>query len=145
MVHCNDKTRIGATLLLLALLAASWMMITAAGCLGEKNNPAVLNSRAREAEEAGRLEEAVRLLQESLAQRPAQPAAMISLGRVQYYLGRPEAAAGAYRKALELEPGSLEAMTGLGLSLLAQRQDQEALDLFNRVLLTAPKSPRALY
>src|SRR5580704_8318333 len=64
----------------------------------------------------GRNAEAIDLIAAALKQNPQVAAAWVNLGNVQAAAGRPEEAAGSYRKALALSPGDsaiLNALAGI--------------------------------
>ncbi|MFO1070570.1 MAG: c-type cytochrome biogenesis protein CcmI [Geminicoccaceae bacterium] len=87
-------------------------------------------------------------LEARLADSPADTEGWLMLGRSKAALGDPEAAAHAYRKALALEPGSVEALAGLAEALVMAGNGvvgPEAEDLLRRLEAAAPDDPRAGY
>ena len=62
------------------------------------------------------------------------------IGSIHAELAEPDAAAAAYRKALEFTPGSVDARLGLGDVYLQQGKAEDALIEYNRALAADPKS-----
>ncbi len=81
---------------------------------------------------------ATRQWQEVARLLPYEPDAWFQLGNLAYTARAFADAQGYFRKALELKPDLLEGMNGLGLSLAAQGQNDEAMREFRAVLQLNP-------
>lgn len=93
-------------------------------------------------EDAGRLSDAVRILEQGIARRSSAPALVI-LGDAYRQLNLPEAARRSFQRAVELEPANSEAWYGLGL---VERFDDasRAAEFFARSI-AADKNHAAAY
>ncbi len=81
---------------------------------------------------------AMRQWQEVARLLPYEPDAWFQLGNLAYTARAFTDAQGYFRKALELKPDLLEGMNGLGLSLAAQGQSDEAMREFQAALQLNP-------
>lgn len=89
----------------------------------------------------GKLDEAVRLLREALAQRPHSASAHFHLGNVLNSLGRPEEAKACYETAIALVPDFAEAHYNLGNTLQTLGRHQEARARYEQALPLMPDRP----
>jgi TolB-like protein/Flp pilus assembly protein TadD len=91
------------------------------------NDAYVLFIAAVQAQIEGRLDDALKLINASLAQDPLNPSSYLILNYVQIRRGRLAEAEAALRRALEISPTLTHAHYGLGLVLLARNDPQAAL------------------
>jgi len=91
----------------------------------------------------GRLDEASRELQKTVALRPAMPEAWQQLGLVQQKLGRHADAAVSLKNAAALNPNSLPTQFALGISEMNLRQYPAAITAFQKATQLAPNSYEA--
>ena len=75
---------------------------------------------------AGYPEQALPYLQKVLARSPGNVRVQVVVGQIQLDANRLDEAAGAFRKALNLDSANAEALNGLGLALAKQGQSGEA-------------------
>jgi tetratricopeptide (TPR) repeat protein len=68
----------------------------------------------------------------------------LSLGSVFFERGYPETSEAFFRRALEDDPGSAEALYGIGSACLEQHKNQEARENFERALQLHPSYPGTL-
>lgn len=87
---------------------------------------------------AGRLDEARRQLELSLATEPGVPEVLNNLGNVWQRLDQPEKAVARFREALALRPRDPTVLNNLGNSLLYLGQADEGLALLRRSMELAP-------
>jgi len=85
-------------------------------------------------ERLGRSETLEKTLREVLVKHDKDPNAHFILGRYLYKKGDPVGAIAELRKAVELNPTSLEARKSLGTALLAENRINEALDEYRSLL-----------
>lgn len=90
-------------------------------------NARVMNLAATVVSNRGRLEEAIALYRQAIAQDPLRPGCYSNLGAELCAAGRFKEAEAAYRKALELGPQASGLHAWLSQSLLAQGRGEEAL------------------
>lgn len=91
---------------------------------------------------------AVGLAQRAIAREPNGPYALgatLMLGQTLQILKRPADAAGAYRRAIALDPTNAEAHAGLGTALLDLGESDAAIKSFRTALTHNPSHPRAAF
>lgn len=92
--------------------------------------------------ERGDFRAAVREARRAVADRPNHADAWILLGQTEGQgLARYEPAIAAFRRALDLDPASAEAASGLAVLLTGSGREKEAIDVLKRGLVLAPESP----
>jgi tetratricopeptide (TPR) repeat protein len=91
-----------------------------------------------EREAAGEYDAAIAALSPVMDRQPDYEFVVLRLAWLKYLNGDYNASLGDYRRALELNERSLEAMLGITLPLLAQRRWREAAAQAQRVLAVAP-------
>ena len=84
--------------------------------------------------QAGKIPEAVEVLERAIASEPEPFEAYTQQGELLQQQGKPGPAASRYRQALELDPNSAVAHNGLGSVLGSQGRFEEALTHFQRAL-----------
>lgn len=94
---------------------------------------------------AGRGEEALEMIQHASRLSPANPEYLFWLGTAHWSMGDREMEQLSYRKAVQIDPDYLPVLVNLGHSLLENREPEEALQAYNRVLTIAPNHQIALY
>ena len=88
------------------------------------------------------LHQARALLEEAVALDPPRSEGHLGLAQVRYRLGEADAAAVAYRRALELEPYNVQALNDLAWILNEDfEKPQEALELANKGVARYPNNP----
>ena len=85
-----------------------------------------------------RLGDALQLAEAGVAATPENPELWNALGVVLRASGKPEEAIGCYRRALDLRPGDLAAMSNLANALKDLQRYREAVDLHQRVVSAQP-------
>ncbi|MDM7925809.1 MAG: tetratricopeptide repeat protein [bacterium] len=92
--------------------------------------------------ERGDFRAAVREAKRAVADKPNDSEAWILLGQVEGQgLAVYSPAIDAFRRGLELDPGSVEAASGLAVLLTGSGRAKEATDVLKRGLVLAPESP----
>lgn len=91
----------------------------------DPRNPTVLVQLAACREAQGRVEEAVVLLEQAIAERPNEPKASYFRGRLELNRGQSAAAVGYLRRAAELDPSDQEALYSLVLALTSVGTPEE--------------------
>jgi predicted O-linked N-acetylglucosamine transferase (SPINDLY family) len=91
--------------------------------------------------DAGRDDQAVRLLGRAVELQPTKAVYFCALGLAHAKAGAPEQATEALRKALELQPGMTEAAIHLGMVLLDRGEVDEALRYLDDVAAGASETP----
>jgi predicted TPR repeat methyltransferase len=111
----------------------------------QPDQPDILHARGVEAAQAGRLDEALELLQGAAAGNPGEPTCHSNLGSVLQALGRLEEAAEAHERAVELSARQLALHCyNLGAALGALRQLDRAEAAYRRALEHFPGFVQAL-
>lgn len=93
--------------------------------------------------EQGKFDQVVAALEKSVARSPNDSKARNLLGIALSRVGRQEAANEQFRKAVELNPGSIPSLKNLALSELTLGRLKESQLHFETVLRAAPKDPAA--
>lgn len=93
--------------------------------------------------EAGRLDDAERAFEASLALVPGRPSTLANLGAVRVRLGQPARALESLDAALAAAPGDVDALAHRADALARLGRHAEALAAFDRVLERAPDHPAA--
>src|SRR2546425_492737 len=88
-------------------------------------------------------EEAVKEFQQALNSEPKFAAARINLALAYNFLNDSAKALTEARKAIEVAPNNPYAQYALAMALRAEKQDDEALAAFNRVLTLDPRDAAA--
>ncbi len=101
--------------------------------------------RAVVLEEEGRLEEAVELYRAITEANPRSAIPWLNLGNVQMKLGRIDDAEESYRNAIDLSPGSRDAMNNLAWLLASERRSLEEAELLARRAVLEPGPDAFLY
>lgn len=91
----------------------------------------------------GRGPEAIRLLELVVQRQPNQVAAWVLLGQMRRETGNVGAAETAYRRAVQLDPGNIDAWFGLGV--VALDRPREAAVAFRKVVAQKPDHTLAHY
>jgi predicted TPR repeat methyltransferase len=107
------------------------------------DHPGVLHCAGVLAHQQGRSEEAVALIERSLALEPDQPDWYSNLGIVLKALGRLDEAVEAYRRAIRLAPDHANAHCNLGVILRAQGKLDEAEAAYRAAVRLAPEHAEA--
>ena len=111
----------------------------------EPTSPAVHYWMGRVYMEGGSLPEAAREFSEATRLAPQDEHAFISLGHVDYRLGKEEEAFQAYRRANQLKPGVAPVLTGLGNIYYSRRQYDRARKNYEKALKIDPSLSEARY
>ena len=93
-----------------------------------------MNNRAAEHLVAGAVDDAYAHAREAIRQDPTYAASYNTLGVVYQRRGLPAAAERAYRAALGLDAGAIDALNGLAVLLVQRQQAREAVPLLRRAL-----------
>ena len=96
----------------------------------DPTNPDIIVDAAVLARDLGRPDEALALLEYSVARDPVNPLAHQSLGTAYLWAGRLDESIESYRTALRLVPGRLSAQYGIGTALLVKGEPEQALAAF---------------
>lgn len=102
-------------------------------------------ARARAAIEAGRLKEALPLLDAAIAAEPGKAGAYLLRGIVRFELKQWDPALADYEAALRLDPTNAEAWYRRGYWWAADAKDRKALADYARAIELDPANPRYLY
>ncbi|MBI4575157.1 MAG: tetratricopeptide repeat protein [Planctomycetes bacterium] len=84
---------------------------------------------------------AVGVLEAAARREDATAVVLAALGDAQWVAGAPAAAADAYRRALALDPRSMDALHGLGRTRVAEGDDREAVRLYLEYRAVADRRP----
>jgi Flp pilus assembly protein TadD len=95
---------------------------------------------ARNALENGDYNTAIRFFESVRKSSPSHAAPILGLARAHLAAGSHEEAMLAYRDALELDSDNIDALDGMGRSLVLTGNYREAIDYFNRLLDEAPSA-----
>jgi Flp pilus assembly protein TadD len=125
------------------------LLVVALGCAPAAENRAVgqqesvrqLRTRARAAHELGHAEEAVRLLQEAVELRPADPELWNDLGLALEESGDGQAAVGAYETAIRTDPRLAEPHLNLAILLMRRGISGRARTEFAEAVQADPANP----
>jgi len=106
--------------------------------LRHKDDNAILTRRGGLLVEAGRLTEAVEVLDVVLGRRPDQFEARLSRGAAQLLLNKPAAARSDFEYLLKDNPNFARALLGLGRACLAEKNEGDAALHFQKVIELTP-------
>lgn len=104
-------------------------------------------SPSRPAEESVPPELAQRIaeLQRRLAEKPADPELLASLGSLYFDTNQPRLAIEAYEASLRFAPGNVHVMTDLGIMYREIGDPEKAVELFREVIALKPNFENALF
>lgn len=126
----------------MARLEPAWKKTKHATIIVRPGDPAAPALRAAvRLEEEGKLALAAHAYREIITQHPKSTLAWTNLGNAENQLGRRPAAEEAFRKALELDPDSADALNNLAWLLYEEKRYEEAEPLARKAVLT--KAPDA--
>lgn len=126
----------------MARLEPAWKKTKHATIIVRPGDPAAPALRAAvRLEEEGKLALAAHAYREIITQHPKSTLAWTNLGNAENQLGRRPAAEEAFRKALELDPDSADALNNLAWLLYEDKRYEEAEPLARKAVLT--KAPDA--
>jgi len=118
-------------------LESAWNPTKHATILIRPADPAAAEIRAAvQLEEQGKLALAAHSYREVLAKNPRSTLAWTNLGNVEMRLGRRPAAEEAFRKALEIEPDSADALNNLAWLLFEEKRIDEAEPIARKAAIT---------
>ncbi|MCU0756859.1 MAG: tetratricopeptide repeat protein [Xanthomonadales bacterium] len=137
-MHARSASLWFATLLCAAVLLMLLVAPIPAHAAGEL-------ARAQAAVEAGRLKEALPLLDAAIAAEPARAGAFLLRGIVRFELQQWDPALADYEAALRLDPGNAEAWYRRGYWWAADAKDRKALPDYERAIALDPANSRYLY
>lgn len=89
-------------------------------------------------ESSGQLQQAADTYRMALAKQTEDPVIRFNLGNVLFQLGEAKAAALEFRRAIQIDPGYVEAWNNLGCVLFELDQVDESVTTFQRALRLAP-------
>jgi YaiO family outer membrane protein len=115
--------------------------------LGDAQGLAASRPSAEEAgqpESAGRYDEALAALQQRAASNPNDRVARLAIGRLHERMGHPDRAEAVFRSVLLEDSTSVEALLGVGRTLLNRLRWDEALEVLDRAEKLAPSDPDVL-
>lgn len=104
-------------------------------------HPALLRIRAEALLDAGRIEEAGKLLNRALTLAPRDAATILSIGRLLIAEDRTEEAIQAFQAATDAQPDLVDAWNALGAAHAAVGQLPQARVAFGRAVELAPQDP----
>ena len=111
----------------------------------EPHHPDALHLGGMVAQRRGEHEEAIDLMNLSIAASPEQPAYRVNLGRLYQELERYDEAIGCYRKAQELDGENAEARNDMGIALKSLGRLEEAADCYREAIAINPRFAIAHY
>lgn len=94
---------------------------------------------------AGKEDEGLAMIQHASQLAPENPEYLFWLGTAHWRMGDTEMEQQSYRKAVQMDPAYLPALVNLGHNLLENKEPEEALHTYNRVIAIAPNHQVALY
>jgi rhomboid protease GluP len=125
------------------LAIAAVTLVLASALVARTKSYVIPAERGRKALAAGRSDEAIDMLLQSIQKNPEFAEGYSLLGQAYMQKQQPAAAEGAYRRALALQPKASGVRYELGMAILAQGRTAEALALFTELARSDPKSAAA--
>ncbi|HQJ33355.1 MAG TPA: tetratricopeptide repeat protein, partial [Anaerolineaceae bacterium] len=112
--------------------------------LAEKypENVAVLNNLAQKQIQIGEIEKAEQTLQRSLVLDQTNPETLVALGTVDRLHGNLDQALAHLAKAIELQPGLVEAYLEMGLTYQDRREISNAIQTYHKAIAMVSNDPR---
>jgi RNA polymerase subunit RPABC4/transcription elongation factor Spt4 len=106
-------------------------------------DPEKLNAQAVQAFERENFKEAARLFEQAALAAPGNASYRVNLGVALAEMGEEAGALSAYRQALQVNPGELSAYLNMGYLYNQQERQNEARELWEKVIALAPDSEEA--
>ena len=106
------------------------------------NSIAVLNKFAEYQIEAGQLDKAEKILQQSLAISEENPQTLLSLGKIDRLKGNLDQAISRLDKAIKLDPSRIDAYLEMGQTFQDRREVTNAIETYHKAIAMVSKDPR---
>ena len=119
-------------------------MMLAGSAAGEQGAPLPTQAEAEALAQQGDREAALAAFQRRAAANPGDLTARLWVARLHVQMGRPELAEPVYRAVMLEAPNNVEAMTGVGTTLVSMERGDEALLILDRAAKLEPKNAAIL-
>ena len=119
-------------------------MMLAGSAAGEQGAPLPTQAEAEALAQQGNREAALAAFQRRAAANPADLTARLWIARLHTQMGRPDLAESVYRAVMLEAPDNVEAMTGVGTTLVSMQRGDEALLILDRTAKLEPKNAAVL-
>lgn len=106
------------------------------------NSIPVLNKLAEYQIEAGQLDKAEKILQQSLAISEDNPQTLLSLGKIDRLKGNLDQAISRLDKAIKLDPSRIDAYLEMGQTFQDRREVNNAIETYHKAIAMVSKDPR---
>ena len=106
------------------------------------NSIAVLNKLAEYQIEAGQLDKAEKILQQSLVISEENPQTLLSLGKIDRLKGNLDQAISRLDKAIKLDPSRIDAYLEMGQTFQDRREVNNAIETYHKAIAMVSKDPR---
>ena len=107
--------------------------------------PTALHYLGLIAQQTGKSQEAVRLLERSIALQPRDVRAHNHLGQVWLVLKRPDAARSCFEAAVQIDPNHVDSLNNLANMVRSGGDLERAIAIYRRVLALDPRAALAIY
>jgi tetratricopeptide (TPR) repeat protein len=131
--------------ILLSFYSSTHTVIPSVNAQNSEEDVISLNSKALEAINQGRYQEAIEYLDGALAIDPNDVNALYLKGTALSSLGMNQEAIEYFDRVLAIDPNDVDALTNKGVTLGSLGMNQEAIEYFDRVLAIDPNNIFALY
>jgi len=119
-------------------------MMLAGSAAGEQGAPLPTQAEAEALAQQGNREAALAAFQRRAAANPADLTARLWIARLHTQMGRPDLAESVYRAVMLEAPDNVEAMIGVGTTLVSMQRGDEALLILDRTAKLEPKNAAVL-
>ncbi len=119
-------------------------MMLAGSAAGEQGAPLPTQAEAEALAQQGNHEAALAAFQRRAAANPADLTARLWIARLHTQMGRPDLAESVYRAVMLEAPDNVEAMIGVGTTLVSMQRGDEALLILDRTAKLEPKNAAVL-
>ena len=126
------------------LLSLLLVTLLAADSQAPQASPVPTLAEASRLAAEGRNADALAAFQRIASDNPNDHEARIWIARMHERMGNPSVAEAVYRSVLLEDPANVDAMIGVGTTLLARHAADEAIDVLQRAEMLAPNSERVL-
>ena len=115
-------------------------MMLAGSAAGEQSAPLPTQAEAEAMAQQGNREAALAAFQRRAAANPGDLTARLWIGRLHEQMGKPDLAEAVYRSVMLEAPNNVEAMVGVGRTLVNVQRGDEALIILDRASKLEPKN-----